>query len=438
MHVKKYNRPPLDPRFLNTAVIDWEIRDKITCDHGKYCIRFYVTFQNGEKKFCQTGGFRTKKEASAAKKSLVQTLVNHQYIPYKFTAAEFYDYWLYYYMIDEYKISYNTLMSYRKTVERILKSVGPNKKMTDIKEADLERALLDQPTKYTRKNAYSVLSNSFAYAKSHNIVPSDPAVTALKTVKLMLKESLKRPKRVAFTLDELLLLFHTCKEVEPSIYLLMLLSAATGARISEILGLCYDDIDYIQKEVTISHQLGRTINGYKDSDSDTIMESTRVKSPNGIRSIPLPDFILEEIILKKKKHNYQKAQDPNFYQGADYIVTRAHGLPMTRAQSKRFKHVLEVAGLDSSQYTWHDIRHSYATILKDNEMNLKSISKILGHASEDFTDMVYIDHHTKTKYPVTDVSGVMNQFFQGLQISEQDPIYDISTIILDFLPDEKI
>lgn len=190
MHVKKYNRPPLDPRFLNTAVIDWEIRDKITCDHGKYCIRFYVTFQNGEKKVCQTGGFRTKKEASTAKESLVQTLVNHQYIPYKFTAAEFYDYWLYYCMIDEYKISYN--------------------------------------------------------------------------------------------------------------------------------------------------------------------------------------------------NNYQKAQDPNFYQGADYIVTRAHGLPMTRAQSKRFKHVLEVAGLDSSQYTWHDIRHSYATILKDNEINLKSISKILGHASEDF------------------------------------------------------
>ena len=435
MYVKKYERPPLDPRFQNTAVIDWEIRDKITCDHGKYCIRFYITLQSGKRKFCQAGGFRTKKEASIAKKNLVQTLVNHKYIPYKFTVKEFYDYWLYYYMIDEYKISYNTLLSYRKTVERIIESIGANKKMTEIKEEDLELALLDQPTKYTRKNAYGILSNSFSYAKEHNIIATNPAVTATKTVKCRLKENLKSPKRSAFTLDELLLLFHMCKEVEPSIYLLMLMSAATGTRISETIGIRYDDIDFIKKEVVISHQLGRTIDGSKDIETDTIMECTRVKSTNGIRSIPLPDFILEEIILQKKKHDYQKEHDPDFYRGADYVITREHGLPMTRAQSKKFKHVLEAAGFDSSQHTWHDLRHSYATILNDNKINLKAISKILGHGSREFTDNVYIDHHTK--YPVTDISNVMDCFFQSLHLPEQDPIYDISAIYLDFLPNEE-
>jgi integrase len=431
MHVKKYTRPPLDPRFQNTTVVDWDIRDKIICDHGKYCIRFNITLQDGKKKFCQKGGFCTKREASIAKKSLVQDLVTHKYIPYQFTIKEFYDYWLYYYMIDEYKIAYNTLISYRKAVERIIDSVGADKKIADIKEEEIRCAALGCPTKETRKNVFAVLSSSFSYAKSHNIIRVNPAETSLKTIKLMLKEKQIRPKRSAFTLDELLLLFYTCKEVEPSIYLLMLISAATGVRISEAIGLCYNDIDFVKKEVIISHQLGRTLNGFKNSTTDTVMENTRVKSANGIRSIPLPDFILEEIIIKKKNHDYQKSHDPCFYQLADYIITREHGLPISRAQSKRFKHVLEVAGFDPNKHTWHDIRHSYATILKDNEINLKAISKVLGHGSEEFTDRVYIDHHIK--YPVTDISNVMDQFFQSLQIQEQDPVYDISTINLDFL-----
>ena len=40
---------------------------------------------------------------------------------------------------------------------------------------------------------------------------------------------------------------------------------------------------------------------------------------------------------------------------------------------------------------------------------------------------------TAMQYPVTDISNVMDQFFQSLQIQEQDPVYDISTINLDFL-----
>lgn len=63
MHVKKYTRPPLDPRFQNTTVVDWDIRDKIICDHGKYCIRFNITLQDGKKSFA-------KKEGSAQKERL--------------------------------------------------------------------------------------------------------------------------------------------------------------------------------------------------------------------------------------------------------------------------------------------------------------------------------------------------------------------------------
>ena len=39
---------------------------------------------------------------------------------------------------------------------------------------------------------------------------------------------------------------------------------------------------------------------------------------------------------------------------------------------------------------WHDLRHMYASVLKNNSVNMKAISKFLGHASPDFTEEVYI------------------------------------------------
>lgn len=41
---------------------------------------------------------------------------------------------------------------------------------------------------------------------------------------------------------------------------------------------------------------------------------------------------------------------------------------------------------------WHDLRHMYASILKNNDINMKAISEFLGHHSPEFTDDIYIYH----------------------------------------------
>ena len=41
---------------------------------------------------------------------------------------------------------------------------------------------------------------------------------------------------------------------------------------------------------------------------------------------------------------------------------------------------------------WHDLRHMYTSILKNNSVNMKAISLYLGHGSPDFTENVYAYH----------------------------------------------
>ena len=81
MHVKKYTRPPLDPRFQNTTVVDWDIRDKIICDHGKYCIRFTLILGDGSTLNRQKGGFASAKEAMKYRDNLIVKLTKNQYMP---------------------------------------------------------------------------------------------------------------------------------------------------------------------------------------------------------------------------------------------------------------------------------------------------------------------------------------------------------------------
>lgn len=116
MKYKEIIKPEINPLILNTSVVDWNFRPSITTDHGKYCIRYEITFADGSKKKKQLGGFSFLKEANKVKEELILQLNTGTYVPYHFTVKEFYDYWLYYYMIDEKKIAYSTFLNYRNII----------------------------------------------------------------------------------------------------------------------------------------------------------------------------------------------------------------------------------------------------------------------------------------------------------------------------------
>ena len=42
-------------------------------------------------------------------------------------------------------------------------------------------------------------------------------------------------------------------------------------------------------------------------------------------------------------------------------------------------------------FHWHDPRHTFATIMAKNEVNLKELANILGHRTGEFTLQVYVE-----------------------------------------------
>lgn len=68
--------------------------------------------------------------------------------------------------------------------------------------------------------------------------------------------------------------------------------------------------------------------------------------------------------------------------------------------------------IDPKQHVWHDLRHTYATVLNQNDMNMKVVSKILGHYSETFTEEDYVIH--KREEIIYDLREPTEKYIQTL------------------------
>ena len=427
---KQFKRPEIPQEILNTEIVDWKFRDSITSDHGKYCIRYNIIFQNGKTKNVQRGGFRTKKEALQAKEQILIQLNNHTYIPYQFTVQEFFVYCLYYFLIDEIKCSYETFTSYRNIIQKCKKVIDPNTKMIAVTRQMLVDVFLSYTYNSIRQNAYRVISAAFKVALRKNIIAVDPSVSAKEYVKKIKKDEdalMHKKRNRSFTKDELNLILHKCRETDPDLYLLLLFSAATGVRISEARAVCFSDIDYENKTVTISRQLGR---GFNDQGMDPQLVARQflpLKTKNAYRTIPLPDFLLDELILQEQKCKLKKQNDELYLKDVDFVFTTDHGYPLSRGGTipKKFKKLLTLCGIDASLYHWHDLRHTYATLLRNE--NQKALAKIMGHRNYDFTERVYVDT-SKDIYAIEEVK-FMNQYIQQLLDNNNHlECYDISSM----------
>lgn len=78
---------------------------------------------------------------------------------------------------------------------------------------------------------------------------------------------------------------------------------------------------------------------------------------------------------------------------------------------------------------WHDLRHTYATILYDNSISLKAISSSLGHSNVRITKDVYIEdcvYEEDQSLPVVSTLDYMAPFIeQCMKIMEKNSLkYD--------------
>ena len=142
-----------------------------------------------------------------------------------------------------------------------------------------------------------------------------------------------------------------------------------GLRRGELAALTYGDIS-------------DTISVTKAYDFKT----GRIKPPKskaGIREVPIPAKIKSALLQLKAEHK-----------DADYVIS-VDGKQLTSCQWQlTLNYIVRRTGF---KFTWHQLRHTYATILYDAGVDVLSAQKFLGHADVKITLGIYTSLSEKKK-----------------------------------------
>ena len=173
-----------------------------------------------------------------------------------------------------------------------------------------------------------------------------------------------------------------------------LLILNTGLRMGEVISLCWEDIDFENKTITISKNsilvkkrdvVGQITGGYE------MQTQKSAKTKSGNRVIPINQSA--ELSLMALKND-----NPTPY----VLTNNRHNKVSPSNIERSFHSILKQAGVQNS-YGIHALRHTFASSLFSKGVDVKIVSKLLGHSSVKITYDTYIHLFENDVRCVTDV-----------------------------------
>jgi len=171
---------------------------------------------------------------------------------------------------------------------------------------------------------------------------------------------------------------------------------STGARVGEASAICWDDIDFEKKIVSINKTL---VCSYKGKER--IFSFNPTKTKNGVRKLPILST-LYAVLEKMKNDKATRISFPHednllindqeliFYcivnnrirAVSNFDVNHALKKLITNYNSdKLFKEMHLGVPTSLPLFSSHALRHTFCSRLCENEVNLKVIQEIMGHGN---------------------------------------------------------
>lgn len=147
----------------------------------------------------------------------------------------------------------------------------------------------------------------------------------------------------------------------------------TGMRLGEVFGLCWDCVDLIHGTISVR----RTI---QTGTKGQVFQDTKTKTSR--RCIPISQELQNELTTYKEfQSNYAKELGDKWADSYGVVISGTFGkiLSTSNFKSRYFIPILKQLGLD--HITFHDLRHTHATLLLSQKINPKIVQERLGHST---------------------------------------------------------
>ncbi len=322
----------------------------------------------------------TKKDAEALLARMLTELEDGVYIDAKKTSvSDYLDKWI---ASIKGSVSSTTYERYKQLCDKHLKptigNIALNKlqaiRISELYSNAIEAGRIDGKgglSKQTVLHMHRVLKRALSQAVKWGLLSRNPCDAVDNIPKPNKKE------RLTFTTEETLSLLEqlNCNPL----YLPVLIAVTTGMRRGEILGLRWKDIDldkkrlYIRQIVIETRQYG--------------LEVKQPKTDSSSRTIALPQIAIEAI----KKYRVEQAelclQLGKGLTPESMLFNEYSGLNVPNRITVNFRSFIKSHGF--KHVTFHDLRHTHATHLLEQNIHPKIVSERLGHSTIALTMNTY-------------------------------------------------
>lgn len=278
------------------------------------------------------------------------------------------------------RVKESTYLNYRFVIEKRLKEQFGNANLKFFIEYDLNQYIENLRKGLAHKTVrdiISVLKAILRYAERKYDMDFKLDLVSLPTVYKSQVEVF--PERARRKLERHCLRSDSIKDLG------ILISLYTGLRIGEICALRWEDINFEDKVISVSHTLQRV---YQPQNYNSKIILTTPKTQSSIRKIPLAKLLYDKLkpIAKKypKKAFILTGKEEKWVEPMGYRYT--------------YKITLEQCKIPYKNY--HCLRHTFATRCVRIGMDVKSLSEILGHSNVSVTLNIYVHscYEIKKKY----------------------------------------
>lgn len=246
-----------------------------------------------------------------------------------------------------------------------------DRRVATLTEQDITHMLGDLRAKgyagSTQQGVLLPLRQILDHAVRHGIIATNPLDRLARKDKPQKARSEKR----CLSADEIAKLLDAA--TDEAMRTLLALSVSTGIRQGEALGLRWADVDLSTGTLRVRFGLGRD------------RKLSEPKTPQAKRDVDLAPSLVA--MLRSHKLASLRSQPGNF------VFSQPDGSPLHYQAANRALHAatkranLNTDGLPKLR--WHDLRHTAASLLISEGLNIVYVSRVLGHANPSITLNVY-------------------------------------------------
>ncbi|RPF43359.1 site-specific recombinase XerD [Hydrogenoanaerobacterium saccharovorans] len=283
--------------------------------------------------------------------------------------------------IHKVKIQKSTYEGYYKVIHNYISPyfLKTGKKVNQITTEDIEKYYSFQISKGLSANTvlkhHANIRKALSYAKKKHIIRYNPAIDAELPKKDVYIHTYYTPDEI----KELLKIVANTK-----LFIPVLISSLLGLRRSEIVALQWDCIDLKNNTIVIKRKAT-----FLRSDNSLVIEN-KLKNSSSYRTLCIPQILSDYLNQEKKKQKENIVKNKEQYNSKykNFVCIDDYGNIISPDYiTYTFRNFIKNNNLKPIRF--HDLRHSFASALRTQGVDMKQIQEWLGHSNYSTTANIY-------------------------------------------------